>query len=251
MKERQIITDYLQDLLSVDVFQDYCPNGLQVEGSRKISNIVSSVSASLDAIEQAIALKADALLVHHGLFWKGDSQSITGITKNRLSLLLQHDINLFAYHLPLDVHKTYGNNALFAKCMHWDVTGTFDLMGVKDLGCYSEVELDATELTAQLTTKLQREPLYLSGGSSSKIKSVAWCSGAAQDGITTAKAMGADAYISGEVSERTYYLAKELGIHYFAAGHHATEVFGVRALGEHLADKYNLKHSFVNIDNPV
>jgi dinuclear metal center YbgI/SA1388 family protein len=253
MKERQIITDYLHDLLSVDSFEDYCPNGLQVEGGSKISNIVSGVSVSLELITKAIRLNADALLVHHGLFWKGDAQSITGITKNRLSLLLQHNINLLAYHLPLDTHKIYGNNALIAKCMNWTIANTFDLLGTKGLGCYSELEnaIDATELAKQLTTNLQREPLYLPAHSNNKIKKVAWCSGGAQDGITMAKDIGADAYISGEVSERTYYLAKELNIHYFAAGHHATEIFGVRALGGHLANKYNLKHSFVNIENPV
>ncbi len=253
MNERRVITRYINDLLSVAGFDDYCPNGLQVEGSGKIGHIVSGVSISLDLITKAIELKADAILVHHGLFWKGDSQSVTGIVKNRLALLLQYNINLLAYHLPLDTHKIYGNNALFAKCMGLAISGTFELLGVPGLGFYSELEhaLDAAAIEDKLTTKLQRKPLHLSAGTSRMIKKIAWCSGAAQDGIIKAKELGADAYISGEVSERSYYLAKELDIHYFAAGHHATEIFGVRSLGEHLASKFNLKHSFINAENPV
>lgn len=247
-----IITDYVCGLLEVDSFQDYCPNGLQVEGVDEVNTIVSAVSASLEAIEKAIELNADALLVHHGLFWKGDAQSVTGVLKNRLALLLKHNINLLAYHLPLDVHKVYGNNALFAKYMGFGVRGAFDLMGIKGLGWYGDLDesVTAMELKDMLAGKLGREPLALFANSD-KIKRVSWCTGAAQDGITAAKEMGADAFISGEVSERTYYLAKELGIHYFAAGHHATETFGVKALGEHLAGKYSLKHSFVNAENPV
>lgn len=247
------LVNYCDKLLNVVDFKDYCHNGQQVSGKSLVNNIVSAVSLNTELIHQAIAAKADMLLLHHGAFWRGDNLTLTGVARARIALLLEHDISVVAYHLPLDVHNVYGNNTLLGKKMSWVIDGSFPLFGTADLGVWHTLKQPCSwqQLQQQLHTLLEREPLHLPAGNNKLINKVAWCSGAAQDGITAAKECGADAFISGEVSERTYHLAKELDIHYFVAGHHATECFGVAALGAHLAEKFGLQHQFINIYNPI
>lgn len=251
MINRDKLISYLHEYLQCDKFQDYAPNGLQVEGRVEIKKISTAVSASQDTILAAISDRADLLLVHHGYFWRGEQSVITGIKKQRLGLLLKNDLNLCAYHLPLDSHLKIGNNACLAKLLNIKNLEQHDIDKTPNILWSGELEkpLSPKDFTQLLTRKLQK-PLYLSGGNES-IKSIAWCSGAGQDFIEKAANLQVDAYLSGEVSERTYYQAKELKINYFACGHHATERFGIQALGEHLALKFNLKHQFIDSQNPV
>lgn len=238
------LNDYLQDYLQVVDFQDYCPNGLQVQGNESISHIVTGVTACQALIDAAIAENADALLVHHGYFWRGEETTLTSYKRQRIASLLEHDINLFAYHLPLDAHNKVGNNVQLAKLLG------MKLLGNQNLLFYGSVEQQSGEQFASLLTeKLQRQPLWIEADRA--ITKIAWCTGAAQDMLEQAAAMGVDAYMSGEISERTYHQAKELGIHYFAAGHHATERYGVKALGEHLAKQFSVSVRFIDINNPV
>lgn len=246
------LSAYLHQLLSCDRFNDYAPNGMQVEGKNQIQRICTAVTASEEIIAQAISWKADALLVHHGYFWRGEASVVTGMKKQRLSKLLCHDINLLAYHLPLDCHPELGNNACLAK-----------LFEVSDVQMHRAGSTDnllwsgtlTQEMTHQglfdfLNKKLGRKPLVIEG-SDKKVSRIAWCSGGAQDYIEEANKLGVDAYISGEVSERTFYQAKELGIYYYACGHHATERYGIQALGEYLAAYFKLEHLFIDSENPV
>lgn len=252
MIQREQLVSYLSELLSVSQFQDYAPNGLQVEGRESIKTLCTAVTASVSSIDAAIALNADALLVHHGFYWRGEDAVVTGMRRQRLGRLLNHDLNLLAYHLPLDCHLTLGNNALFGHVMGATDISTHDANHIKNLmwsGSLAQPTMP-TQLVANLTQALQRTPLWIAGDQE-KIQKIAWCTGGAQDLIERAKQMGADAYLSGEVSERTYYQAKELNIHYFACGHHATERFGIKALGEHLAARFGVKHQFIDSDNPV
>lgn len=253
MVELKRLVDYIDDLLSVANIRDCCPNGLQVEGKAGVKKIVSAVTASEGAIEEAIAAKADVLLVHHGYFWKGENPNIVGMKRRRLQLLLANDISLLAYHLPLDVHHTLGNNVMLAQRLGFDVKTFFDVPGTASLGAMAELTQPHTakEMLLHLQATLLRQPLHISSQSNKPIKKVAWITGAAQDYIDVAKAQGCDAFISGEVSERTYYAAKELDIHYFAAGHHATERYGVQALAKHLSTEFGLAHTFVEVNNPV
>ncbi|QFU23117.1 Nif3-like dinuclear metal center hexameric protein [Shewanella eurypsychrophilus] len=242
---------YLSKFLQVSQFKDYAPNGLQVEGRAEIKKIVTGVSASQALIAKAIELNADALLVHHGFFWKGEAEVITGMKQRRIKALLTHDINLFGYHLPLDAHPMLGNNAELGRKL--DISDAEAVEGVAQ-GLIWQGRLD-TPMTAQdfsthLAKVLNREPLHI-GDDSAEIQRIAWCTGGAQDYIDHAADLGVDAFISGEVSERTYHSAIELGIHYFAAGHHATERYGIQALGEHLAREFDIEHIFVDINNPV
>lgn len=243
---------YLADFLHCADFNDYAPNGLQIEGKSEISRICTAVTASAEVISEAVKLKADALLVHHGYFWRGEDPIIKGIKKQRISKLLCHDVSLFAYHLPLDCHTTLGNNACLAQLFSFKSIKMHSAGKTENLLWSGQLTkaLTATELSTQLQEKLGREPLHIAG-SDKPIQQLAWCSGAAQDFIEEAQALGVDAYFSGEVSERSYYLAKELGIHYFACGHHATERFGIQALGNHLADKFALVHTFIDSANPI
>lgn len=253
MIQRLELETYLQDYLKVDAFQDYAPNGLQVEGQAHIHRICTAVTASLDVIEAACAYQADALLVHHGYFWKGEDPTLRGMKRARLAKLLKHDINLFAYHLPIDCHHVIGNNACIAQKLSLNqlkshVAGkTMDLLWTGELVQPLEVQA----FKHQLTTIFGRTPQCIRANSNQIIKTLAFCSGAAQDFIEDAAALGVDAYISGEISERTYYQAKELGVHYFACGHHATERDGIYALGKHLAEQFELEHQFIDSDNPV
>lgn len=243
---------YLDKRLTPEQFRDYCPNGLQVEGKPDVSRIVSGVTASQALIDQAIALGADLLLVHHGFFWKGEDSCITGMKKRRIQALLEHGISLVAYHLPLDAHPEVGNNAQLAKLLDIEVTGGLETDNPRSIGNVGRLAqpLSLSQLVDVLETRLKRKPLAISGGEH-LIETLAWCTGGAQGYIDKATAQGVDAYISGEISEPTYHHALENGIHYLAAGHHATERYGVQALGEELALQFNVQHQYVEIDNPV
>lgn len=247
---KNALEKYLNNLLEIDNFQDYCPNGLQVAGRESIKCIVTGVTASRALLEKALVLNADAILVHHGYFWRNEDSCITGMKKKRLQMLLSHDVNLFAYHLPLDAHKTYGNNVQLAKILGWQVQGT--LANTQDIGFFGKLAnaISADALVKQIEGKLNRKPLHI-GDPDKKINSIAWSTGAAQSFIKDAIDHGVDAYITGEVSEATCHIARENNINFIAAGHHATERYGIKSLGEHLAEKFNLQHYFVDVDNPV
>jgi dinuclear metal center YbgI/SA1388 family protein len=256
---RDDLSLYLDDHLQVARIKDYCPNGLQVQGKPIIKNLVSGVTASLALIEEAIALKADAIMVHHGWFWKNDDARVVGQLHSRLKLLMDHEINLFAYHLPLDVHPVLGNNAQLAKVMGWKplkasgraFLGSASVMdGLIWEGRPEASQKTLGQLARSISGRLGRDPLVI-GDLNKPIKRIAWCTGGAQGYINEAISMKVDAYISGEVSEQTFHAAQESGVAYIAAGHHATERYGIGALGEFVAQKYKLKHQFVDIPNPV
>uniref|UniRef100_UPI0034DF077D Nif3-like dinuclear metal center hexameric protein n=1 Tax=Candidatus Thiodubiliella endoseptemdiera TaxID=2738886 RepID=UPI0034DF077D len=246
MVNNKTLSSYCHDYLKVDTFKDYSPNGLQVEGKSDIQNIISGVSANQDLIDRAIDEKADALFVHHGFFWKGEDQRITGVKKNRIKALLDNNINLFAYHLPLDAHTTVGNNIQLAQ--------RFGIKNPKPIGdtlvWQGEVDLTLSQLSNTIKQALNRAPLVF-GDDDKALKHIAWCTGGAQSYIEHAIAVGADAFITGEVSEQIPAIAKENNIAFISAGHHATERYGVQALCQHLSDKFGLKHQFVDIDNKV
>ena len=247
MVKRKEIVEYCNDLLDVKLFQDYCPNGLQVEGKEFVSKIISGVTASQALIDQAIELRADLILVHHGFFWRGENPVVCGMKKNRLKALLTEDINLLAYHLPLDAHKTMGNNVLLAEKLGIRVEQFFADNDIAILGLIREQT--GIELAQTISTVLSRQVQHIDV--ERNITKIALCTGAAQSYIEQAIEAGADAFISGEISENTWHFAKENNIHYFAAGHHATERYGVQALGEHLAETFNLEHHYVEVYNPV
>jgi len=248
MASRQELEQHIHEQLQVDRFKDYCPNGLQVEGRATIQKFVSGVTASQALIDAAIEKGADALLVHHGYFWKGESAVISGIKRRRVKQLLEHDVNLFAYHLPLDAHTELGNNAQLARVLDLTPQGT---AGDMDILWHGETPraMSGPELASHIENALQRTPQYISA--ETEIQRVAWCTGAAQSYIEQAVELGVDAFITGEISEQTVHIARETGIHFFAAGHHATERYGVQALGQHLAEVFGLEHTFIDIDNPV
>jgi dinuclear metal center YbgI/SA1388 family protein len=252
MVERTRLVDYCNALLESQAFQDYCPNGLQVEGASDVRRLVTGVTASQALVDAAVQAGAQMLLVHHGYFWKGEPAVVTGIKQRRLKTLLGNDMNLLAYHLPLDVHGELGNNIQLARLLGWTVLGGLEPDNARSVGLYGELPeaISGATLAAQLATALQREPLHIAGNQR-PIKRIAWCTGAAQGYIERAIALGADAYVTGEVSEPTVHAAREHGIHFFAAGHHATERYGVKALGEHLATQFGIEHQFIDIDNPV
>lgn len=237
----------LTNWLRPDEFKDYCPNGLQVEGSGQVNRIVSGVTASRALIDAAVAADADMILVHHGYFWKGEDQAIRGMKRERIQRLLDHDINLVAYHLPLDDHPEYGNNRQLA-----DVLGIQNPRPLGGLVWQGELDTPVTpsELKERIANALKRPPLHVGSGAD-RISRIGWCTGAAQGFIDKALEAGLDAYISGEISEPTTHTARECGIHYFAAGHHATERYGVQALGRALATTFGVEHRFIDCDNPV
>jgi dinuclear metal center YbgI/SA1388 family protein len=248
----QELVDYTNKKLDINSFQDYCPNGLQVEGRGEIGLLVSGVTASLALIEAARDAGADALLVHHGWFWKGEQACVTGMKRARLKTLLDAGISLLAYHLPLDAHPELGNNAQLGKLLGFEEQGRFGDDGGMLLARYGALPraLDAAAFCEHLEQTLGRSPLHIPGNAPD-IRRIGWCSGAAQSYIEAAAAQGLDAFISGEISEQTVHIARETGIHYFAAGHHATERFGASALGEHLAEHFAIGHRFIDIGNPV
>lgn len=246
------LTEYLQNLLQPQLWQDYCPNGLQVSGGDKaIKKLVSGVTACQELLESAIAAKADAIIVHHGYFWKGENPCIVGIKYQRLAALIKNNVHLLAYHLPLDGHVDFGNNVQLAKQLDFVVTNQFgSANGPFGLVGQLQQKLSGLELSHLIASRLGRQPLHIPG-KNEPIQTIAWCTGAAQDFIDYAISLKVDAYLTGEVSERTVHIARESGIHFYAAGHHATEKYGIQALGDHLAEKYNLIHRFINIENPV
>ncbi|CAG4883948.1 GTP cyclohydrolase 1 type 2 homolog [Georgfuchsia toluolica] len=246
---RDALRDYLDELLQVAQFHDYCPNGLQVEGRAEIRKIICGVTASQALLDAAVNADADAVLVHHGYFWKDDDNRVTGIRKSRLATLLKRDINLFAYHLPLDAHAELGNNAQLAALAGWTAEGRF---GDQDIGFIGRPDTLCTagDVLAQIEATLCRTALLV-GDAQRKVKRIAWCSGGAQGHFEEAIAAGADLYVSGEISEQTTHLARESGVPYIAAGHHATERHGIQALGAHLTKRFGLACDFVDIDNPV
>ena len=251
---RDSLVSHLAELLQVDRVKDYCPNGLQVQGKASIKKIVTGVTASKALIEEAIAQKAHAILVHHGWFWKNDEPAIVGQLHTRLKLLMDHDINLLAYHLPLDLHPQLGNNAQLAKIMGWSVSGPKGADGLIWQGKPNASQKTLGQLARSISSHLGRDPLvvgHLDENLHQPIKTIAWCTGAAQSYINQALMMGVDAYISGEISEPTVHIARETGMTYIAAGHHASERYGIQALGEHLAKKFGLAHTFIDIPNPV
>ena len=242
-------THAINELLDIDNFKDYAPNGLQVEGKEKLKKIVTGVSATQALIEAAVEAKADAILVHHGWFWDKEDPRIIGMKYQRLKILMQHDISLLAYHLPLDAHPVLGNNAQLAKRLDIQIEGVMDEQGVGNFGRLAEyTSLEA--LGDKIEKSLQRKPLLISGGDHA-IRRIAWCSGGAQAWISKAAEAGVDAFISGEISEHTTHIAREYGLHYIAAGHHATERYGIKALGENIAAKFGLLCDFIDIDNPA
>jgi dinuclear metal center YbgI/SA1388 family protein len=247
--KREQLADYLDRLLQPANFRDYCPNGLQVEGRAEIRRIVAGVTASQALLDAAVARGADAVLVHHGWFWKGEDGRVTGIRRRRLGTLLAHDISLFAYHLPLDAHPELGNNAQLAARFGWQAEGRFGEQDIGWLGrCVDGVT--AGSLAAVLAAGLGRAPLLL-GDPGRPVRRLGWCTGGAQGWFEQAIALGVDAFVSGEVSEQTTHLARESGVAYLACGHHATERYGVAALATHLAEQCGLQCEFVDIDNPV
>jgi dinuclear metal center YbgI/SA1388 family protein len=252
MLTHQVLDDYLKSYLSVDVFQDYAPNGLQIVGKNEITTLCTAVSASLCSIQKAVDVGADALLVHHGFFWRGEEPVLVGLKRSRIAALLRHDINLFAFHLPLDCHREIGNNACIGRLLDIQEPVSHRQGRNRDLLWSGRLAhpFSPEAFHACLEEKFHRKPLHISV-SNAPIQRIAWCSGAAQDFIEDAALLGVDAYLSGEISERTYYQAKEYGIHYFACGHHATERFGIRSLGEHLAEAFGVEHHFIDAENPI
>lgn len=247
--QREKLTRYLDALLDSARFSDYCPNGLQVEGRGEVRRIVAGVSASQALVDAAIARRADALLVHHGWFWRGEDRRVTGVRKTRLQSLLANDINLIAYHLPLDAHGELGNNAQLARHLGWSVAGHF---GEQDIGWHGRTAETTTlaELCARVAAEFRREPQVI-GDTERAVRRVAWCSGGGQGIFEEALAQGVDVFLSGEIAEQNVHLARESGVAYIAAGHHATERYGVQALAAHLAERFGLDCEFVDIDNPV
>ncbi len=246
------LVKYTNSLLSVDNFRDYCPNGLQVEGRAEVHRLVCGVTACQALVDAAVAAKADALLVHHGYFWKGEAEPVTGIKMRRIKTLLEAGISLLAWHLPLDAHPELGNNAQLAEKLGLITEGRFPGEDVAAVGLRGRLATpqSAEAFADKLESVLERRPLHIAPNSR-PIETLAWCSGGAQGYIEAAADAGVDAYISGEVSEQTFHLAQERGIHYFAAGHHATERYGVQALAAHLSQKFHINTEFVDILNPV
>ncbi len=250
MIEPRVLVAYCDRLLDAERFSDYAPNGLQVEGERPISRLICGVTASAALIEAAVSQDADAILVHHGWFWKNENPCLVGIKGRRARILLRAGISLIAYHLPLDAHPEMGNNATLASHLGFvDAEPTAVANGLIWLGCLPK-PLDADEFADHLCNRLGR-PAIMVGRPPERIKRVAWCTGGGQGYIEDAAALGIDAFVSGELSEQTTHQARELGIGYFAAGHHATERYGVQALGAHLAAHFRLWQRFVEIDNPA
>ncbi len=243
----------LNEKLSPQLIKDYAPNGMQVEGKSEIKRIVTGVTASQALIDKAIELEADALLVHHGYFWKGEPEPIRGMKGKRIRSLIKSDINLYGYHLPLDIHPELGNNAELARLLDIEVEGGLEghPQSVALFGRLKQA-MTGADCANKINHVLNREPLHIAPDNAEKmIETVGWCTGGGQDFIELAAQHGLDAFISGEISERTTYTARELDIHYFSAGHHATERYGIKALGEWLAQEHGLDVTFIDIDNPV
>lgn len=243
------LLDYTGQILAVESFRDYCPNGLQIEGRREIRRVVSGVTASMALLEAAQKADADMVLVHHGYFWRNEDARIIGAKQRRIAFLLEHQINLAAYHLPLDAHPELGNNAQLGRLLGIELDG---YTGEQSLIAYGHLPASSSLQAFQekIAALLQRQPLVI-GEPDRPVQRVAWCTGAAQQFLEQAVALGVDAFISGEISEATVHLSRESGVAYIAAGHHATERYGVQALGRHLSTRFGIEHSFIDIKNPV
>ena len=252
MTDRQHLTQCFDALLEPEKFRDYGPNGLQVEGRREIRKIVSGVTASLALIEAAVRADADAIFVHHGLFWRGQDGRVTGWMKQRLAMLLAHDINLFAYHLPLDAHPDLGNNAQLGRLLGLTTLGRFGEQNLGFLGARADCGRfeNAGVLGRHVETLLGRSVTVVGPGDK-PIMQLAWCTGGAQNYFEAAIAAGADAFITGEISEPQAHYARECGVAYLACGHHATERYGAPAVASHVAHQLSLEHVFIDIDNPA
>lgn len=252
MTDRHQLLSTCDALLQPERFRDYGPNGLQVEGRLQVKKIVSGVTASLALIEAAIAAQADTLFVHHGLFWRGQNGCVTGWMRQRLALLLAHDINLLAYHLPLDAHPALGNNAQLGLRLGLQASQRF---GEQDLGFLGARADGASFASPQaLSEHIQQQlnrPVTLVGGNSGEVKKIAWCTGGAQNYFEAAIAAGADAFITGEISEPQAHYARECGVAFLACGHHASERYGAPAVAAHVASQLGLLHEFIDIDNPA
>lgn len=260
----QALTDFCDNYLSAAAFKDYAPNGLQVDGGRPIQRIVTGVTACEALIDSAIADNADAIMVHHGYFWKGEPAPIIGMKGQRIRKLMQHGISLIGYHLPLDAHPMIGNNAKLAEALNMTIIGALYPNETHPVGNIATCSAQSPQsLITQITDALGRIPLHIPAHyhsvndtnidreNNKLIERVGICTGGAQDMIEQAAIMGCDAFISGEISERTTHIARELGIDYFACGHHATERGGIQALGDVIAQQFNLPVTFIDIDNPV
>jgi dinuclear metal center YbgI/SA1388 family protein len=247
MAARYEIESYLATLLAVERFKDYGPNGLQVEGRAEVTRLVSGVTASLALIDAAIGAKADAILVHHGLFWRGQDGRLTGWLAERVRRLMANGINLFAYHLPLDAHAEFGNNAQLGLQIGLVADARF---GEQDLGFAGPAALTLGVLAQRLHAALGRAPLVLPGDGRA-LNRIGWCTGGAQGYFESAIAAGVDAFITGEVSEPQMHLARETGVAFLACGHHATERFGAPAVAAHVAERFGLEHLFIEVENPA
>jgi dinuclear metal center YbgI/SA1388 family protein len=246
MINNKILAEYCHKYLDVSNFSDYCPNGLQIEGKDEINNIISGVSSNQDLIDKAIDENADAIFVHHGFFWKNEELTITGIKKNRIKKLLTNNINLYAYHLPLDAHTLIGNNIQLALSL--DIKNPVPIG--KTLVWQGEIDTTLEIFAKKIQQKLKQKPLVF-GDKTKHIKKISWCTGGAQDYIKYAIKENVDCFLTGEVSEPIPAIAKENNIAFISAGHHATERYGVQSLCQHLSEKFNLSHKFIDIDNIV
>lgn len=249
MVEIKELNHYTHELMQVDRYKDYCPNGLQVEGKNEIGKIVTGVTASMALLVAAQQAGADLVLVHHGYFWRNEDARILGIKRSRLKFLLEHDLNLMAYHLPLDAHEQLGNNVQLGKVLGIDAVEYDAALDMVAYG-YLKQAMALRDFVSHIETSVQRKALVI-GQPDKLVQKIAWCTGAAQSYMESAITAGADVFISGEISEQTTHQALESGVAFVAAGHHATERYGIKALGEHLAEKFNLKHEFIDINNPV
>ncbi len=252
MTDRTQLLQTFDALLQPERFRDYGPNGLQVEGRAAVHKIVSGVSASRALIEAAIAARADAVFVHHGLFWRAQDGRVTGWLKQRLALLLAHDINLFAYHLPLDAHPELGNNAQLGRRLGLDATARFGEQDLGFLGAPTQsADFESAETLARHVEQCLGRKVELVNVASTRIRRIAWCSGGGQNYFEAAIAAGAQAFITGEISEPQAHYARESGVAYLACGHHASERFGAPAVAAHVAAQFGLAHEFIDIDNPA
>lgn len=252
MAKLQDIIQWCDQTLKSPEFKDYAPNGLQIEGKTEVHKILAAVTASQDAIDAAIRENADLLLVHHGYFWKGEAYPITGMRGKRIKSLIQHDISLLAYHLPLDSHPSLGNNAAIADLLELERIETLDPSERHPIGNigYLNQPMPVEEFKKFVSEKLKFDVTHLPADKN-MIEKVGFCTGGAQDFIVKAAEQGCDAYISGEVSERTFYEAKELGVHYFACGHHATERYGVQRLGQAISEQFDIEYVYFELNNPI
>ena len=247
---RNDLAKHLATTLDINRFRDYCPNGLQVEGREQIGHLVTGVTASMALLEAAHAVGADAILVHHGYFWRGEDARVIGPHQRRLKLLLMQNISLFAYHLPLDAHPVLGNNAQLGRRLGLTATAHFGEQDLGWLGTVADPDMRVADLAQRIEQVLGRSPTVI-GDPQQRIGLAGWCTGAAQNSLAEAIAAGAQTYLSGEISEQTVHLSRESGVAYLACGHHATERYGAQAVGEYLAQEFKLRHQFIDIPNPA